>query len=123
THCGRTNGATGNVELGAPLLPNVEFAGFDQSTWNFHSRRSKPVSPADVGGIPVGSSTSATKFGAPAIVADPSRSPGSCPMYWPPGGLCCDSSKNTTRAGLPCSIWLRSKTNAPAPAEVTVSLG
>ena len=86
-------------------------------------RRSKPVSPGDVGGMPDGSSTSATTFGDPAIVAEPSRSPGSWPMYWPPGGLCWDSSKNTTRAGFPCSIWLRSKANAPVPAEVTEVLG
>ena len=117
-------GATGRVEFGAPLFPNVDLAGFDQSTWNFQSRRSKPVSPTDVGGTPLGSSTSANRFGVPAAgVAEPSRSPGSMPMYCPPGGLCSDSSKKTTRAGLPCSIWLRSNTNAPVPAEVTVLFG
>ena len=112
------------MKLGLPLFPNVEFAGFDQSTWNLQSRMSKPESPGAVGGIPVGSSTSAKRFGVPAGgVTDPSRSPGSWPMYWPPGGLCSDSSKKTTRAGAPCSILLRSNTKAPAPADVTELFG
>src|SRR4051795_9803955 len=109
------------VVFGAPLFPNVELAGFAQSAWNFHIRRSKPVSPTDVGGMPLGSSTSANQFGAPVGgSAEPSRSPGSMPMYWPPGGLGWLPSKKMTRAGWPFSILLLSKANTPVPADVTL---
>ncbi len=106
------------------MFPKVELAGFVQSTWNFHMRRSNPVSPTDCGGMPVGSSTSANQFGEPAAGWElPSRSPGSMPMYWPPVGLCWLSSKKTTRAGWPASILLRSKAKTPTPAEVSEFVG
>src|SRR6266487_675976 len=123
-HWLRTKGATGSLALGAPLFPNVELAGFVQSTWKAHIRMSKPVSPGSVGGTPTGSSTSANQFGEPDGGSDePSRSPGSIPMYWPPGGLWFASSKKTTRAGWPCSILLRSNANTPVPDDVTEVLG
>ena len=44
-------------------------------------------------------------------------------MYCPPGGFDGASSKKTYRAGFPESIWLRSKTNAPAPLDVNWPVG
>jgi len=75
------------------LFPKVELDGFAQSTWNCQSRRTKPSLPS-VGGMVDASSTSANRFGEPAGGSvEPSRSPGSWPMYWPPVGLAADSSK------------------------------
>src|SRR5215472_1761907 len=96
------NAATGNVRLGAPLLPKVELAGLDQSTWKSHSSIWSLVH-----GPPLAASHSMKYgLGAPDGGLNPSAPPsaleGSRLPYCVPRVNC------TMLACWPASIWARS---------------
>src|SRR5215469_12257239 len=104
--------ATGMVVLGDPLLPNVELAGLDQSTWKSHSSIWSLLQ-----GPPLAASHDMKYgFGAPLGGLDPSAAPsaldGSRLEY-------CEPMVNCTEVACwPASIWARSNAVTVTPVNV-----
>src|SRR5215472_16834362 len=107
-----SNVATGMVVLGDPLLPNVELAGLDQSTWKSHSsiwslEHGPPLAASQ--DIRYGSGASA---GGLAPSAAPSSFDGSRLEY-------CEPMVNCTEVACwPASICARSNAVTVTPVNV-----